>query len=216
MENIQIEKIAYFTVCNNAYLDRAIVLAESLFVNNNVVLKIYLFEKNIPSLNKDISKICNIILIDDIKFERINELAFKYDVVEFTTSLKPYISLLLLRMYEKVVFFDPDIYVLDSTKEIEILLDKQDVLLTSHFNIPELSDVEYPDLGMMRFGSFNLGFFAVKNSFNGKAFLKWWNDKCLDQCFFETQFGISTDQKWVSIANAFLIFYISLEIRVIM
>jgi hypothetical protein len=59
---------------------------------------------------------------------------------------------------------------------------------------------------MMRFGSFNLGFFAVKNSNNGKLFLKWWNEKCLDQCFFETQFGISTDQKWVSIANAFFDF----------
>ena len=145
-------------------------------------------------------------MIDDINFDRINELAFKYDVVEFTTSLKPYISLFLLEKHEKVIFFDPDIYVLDSTKEIEYLLDKQDLLLTSHFNTPELSDVENPDLGMMRFGSFNLGFFAVKNSINGKAFLNWWNDKCLDQCFFETQFGISTDQKWVSIANAFFDF----------
>jgi hypothetical protein len=206
MENLQIDKTAYFTVFNNAYLDRAIVLAESLFEKNSVRLKIYLFEKNLPSLNKDISIFCEIILINEINFDRINELAFKYDVVEFTTSLKPYISLFLLEKYKKVIFFDPDIYVLDSTKEIEDLLDDQDLLLTSHFNIPELNDVENPDLGMMRFGSFNLGFFAVKNSINGKAFLKWWNNKCLDQCFFETQFGISTDQKWVSIANAFFDF----------
>lgn len=206
MENIQINKIAYFTVCNNAYLDRAIVLAESLFEKNGVIIKIYLFEKNLPSLNKDISNFCEIILINEINFDRINELAFKYDVVEFTTSLKPYISLILLEKYNKVVFFDPDIYVLESTKEIEDFLDNQDLLLTSHFNTPELNDVENPDLGMMRFGSFNLGFFAVKNSINGKAFLNWWNNKCLDQCFFETQFGISTDQKWVSIANAFFDF----------
>jgi hypothetical protein len=56
---------------------------------------------------------------------------------------------------------------------------------------------------MMRFGSFNLGFFAVKKSDEGLAFLRWWSDRCIRYGYFETQFGLSTDQKWVSIAPCF-------------
>jgi hypothetical protein len=52
----------------------------------------------------------------------------------------------------------------------------------------------------MRFGSFNLGFYAVRNCPQAFSFLKWWSDRCLQFSFMETQFGLSTDQKWVSIA----------------
>jgi hypothetical protein len=59
---------------------------------------------------------------------------------------------------------------------------------------------------MMRFGSFNLGFFAVRKSVKAEDFLLWWNKRCNDFCFMESQFGLSTDQKWVSIAPCFFDF----------
>jgi hypothetical protein len=206
MEDIQSKSIVYFTVCNNAYLNRAFVLAESLYCSNNVILKIYLFEKELPILNDIKGDFYELVLVESIDFNRLGELAFKYDVVEFTTSLKPFIALQLLNSFSKVVFLDPDVFVLGTFSHLKKMLDIEDVILTSHFNTPESDNLEFPDLGLMRFGSFNLGFFAVNNSENGKAFLNWWNSRCLDQCFFETQFGISTDQKWISIANAFFDF----------
>src|SRR5258707_5400016 len=56
---------------------------------------------------------------------------------------------------------------------------------------------------MMRFGSFNLGFFAVRKSRQGIDFLEWWSSRSIDYSFMESQFGLSTDQKWVSIAPCF-------------
>jgi len=56
---------------------------------------------------------------------------------------------------------------------------------------------------MMRFGSFNLGFFAVSRELEAKKFLSWWSERCINLGFFESQFGLSVDQKWVSIAPCF-------------
>jgi len=58
----------------------------------------------------------------------------------------------------------------------------------------------------MRFGSFNLGFFAVRQGDQASNFLNWWHRRCIDFCFMESQFGLSTDQKWVSIAPCFFDF----------
>ena len=79
------------------------------------------------------------------------------------------------------------------------LLDIQDIVLTPHYITPN----ESSDLGMMRFGSFNLGFYAVRKTDESIRFLNWWSERCLNLCYFETQFGLSTDQKWVSIAPCF-------------
>jgi hypothetical protein len=206
MDNFKVKKSAYFTVCNNAYLDRALTLANSLFEKNGFILKIFLFEKPYPIVNLLHFNFCEISFIDDLDFERTKELAFKYDVVEFTTSLKPFITLNLLKLYDKVIFLDPDIYILGSFQYIDELLEINPVILTSHYNTPELDFNESPDIGMMRFGSFNLGFFAVNNSESAVKFLSWWNSRCLEQCYFESQNGLSTDQKWISIANAFFDF----------
>jgi hypothetical protein len=199
-------KIEYsiFTVCNLAYLPKALVLAESIFKFNGVKLNIFLFDKE-----KDIHiSHCDttVIWIEDLGVPNLYQLAFKYDIVEFTTSLKPYISLKLLEECEKVIFFDPDICTYYSVKPILNDLDRNSIILTPHYTTP-LSQHKKPgwnkDMGLMRFGSFNLGFYAIKNSQQGIDYLKWWSERCLDLCFMESQFGLSTDQKWATIAPCF-------------
>jgi hypothetical protein len=194
----------YFTVCNSAYLSKAIALGESLKTTSNGQLIIYLFEEKIIDLTNLIPNNITIRLAKDLDFDRFYELAFKYDVTEFTTSLKPFIALNLFESFEEVIFLDPDTYVLNDLSIISELLHDNDILLTPHYLTPHNKKITAdPDLEMMRFGCYNLGFFAVKKSEESINFLKWLNDRCIDQCFFETQFGLSTDQKWVSIASCF-------------
>jgi hypothetical protein len=192
-----------FTVCNIAYLHKALALAESFNKYTSCKINIYLFDgkRELP----DFSDIANIYWIEDLDIPNVNQLAFKYDITEFSTSLKPYLALKLLNEYKKVIFFDPDILIYNSIDYIVNLLDKEDIVLTPHYTTPQERGVELnqSDVGMMRFGSFNLGFFAVRKTDESIRFLKWWNERCQDLCFFETQFGLSTDQKWVSIAPCF-------------
>ena len=143
-----------------------------------------------------------IVWIEDVKIPDFYKLAFKYDVSEFTTSLKPFLTLKLLEKSDSVIFLDPDICLYSNLDLIYDNLINYPILLTPHYTVPVTSHTNL-DLSMMRFGSFNLGFYAVNSDEEAKKFLQWWSKCCFDLCFFETQFGLSTDQKWVTIAPCF-------------
>jgi hypothetical protein len=198
ISNLTKNETAVFTVCNLAYLPRALILADSLICHNDNRLKIVIFDKKVdlpPEVN-----IADLLWIEEIGVPKITELAFMYDIIEFSTSLKPFIALKLLETHNAVVFMDPDTCLFDSLAPVIKDLQEYPILLTPHYTTPQPNNSSESDLAMMRFGSFNLGFFAVNNSLEAKAFLNWWSDRCIAFSFMESQFGLSTDQKWVTIA----------------
>lgn len=190
-----------FTVCNLAYLPKALVLAESLLKYGHRKLQIYLIDRKREIILPD--SLAEFVWIEDVGVPDLYEQAFKYDITEFSTSVKPFITLKLLESFDKVIFLDPDICVYHSISSIFDQMDEHPIILTPHYTTPQKNDPAESDMGMMRFGSFNLGFFAVGKSEEGLGFLSWWNDRCINSCYFEPQFGLSTDQKWVSIAPCF-------------
>ena len=201
VKNGHAAECAVFTVCNIAYLPKALVLAESLFKHDGLRLNIYLFDKK--QTFKYPSSSANIIWIEDIGVPSWKQLAFLYDIIEFSTSLKPFIALQLLKTNRSVIFMDPDTCIFSTLSTVDELLDKHPIVLTPHYRKPQPSTEGESDLAMMRFGSFNLGFFAVNDTDEAYAFLRWWSDRCIAFSFMESQFGLSTDQKWVSIAPCF-------------
>jgi hypothetical protein len=196
--------LAVFTVCNIAYLPKALVLADSLREHNHTRLNVILFD-----IKQDLNphpETVDITWVEDLGLPECKQLAFIYDIIEFSTSLKPYIALKLLEKHSRVIFLDPDTAVYSFLDPILKDLDASPVVLTPHYTKPQ-PDTDYEsDLGMMRFGSFNLGFFAVRQGAEATYFLNWWSKRCIDFCFMESQFGLSTDQKWVSIAPCFFDF----------
>jgi hypothetical protein len=201
MGSVENDGVAIFTVCNIAYLPRALVLARSLKRYESRRLKIILFDrKTALSIPADDAEI---IWIEDLAVPRLYELAFMYDIIEFSTSLKPFIALKLLDSHPAVIFLDPDTCLFHSMRSILEDVRKHSIVLTPHYTTPQPNQPSESDLGMMRFGSFNLGFFAVKKSGQALAFLQWWSVRSVEYGFMESQFGLSTDQKWVSIAPCF-------------
>jgi hypothetical protein len=197
-------ELAIFTVCNIAYLPKALVLADSLTQHHQTKLNVILFDKK-QELTPQPSAI-EVTWLEDLGFPEWKQLAFMYDIIEFSTSLKPFIALKLLETHRKVIFLDPDTAVYSSLTPIEQDLDTYPVVLTPHYLRPQPDTEGESDLAMMRFGSFNLGFFAVRQGEQASYFLNWWHRRCVDFCFMESQFGLSTDQKWVSIAPCFFDF----------
>lgn len=201
MDSREGEVYTIFTVCNLAYLPKALVLAESLLAHECKKLNIYLIDKKCEIALP--TSLATFVWIEDVGISNLYGLAFKYDITEFSTSIKPFVALQLLEKFPKVIFLDPDTCVYYSIEPILSDLSKYPIVLTPHYTKPQPDTWSNSDIGMMRFGSFNLGFFAVSRSDEGENFLKWWSDRCFRFCFFETQFGLSTDQKWVSIAPCF-------------
>lgn len=138
----------------------------------------------------------------DLELERFNEISYKYDITEFCTSVKPYFIKYLLNKYkyDKIIYLDPDILVLDSLDEIYLALEKSDIVLTPHVVDEHYShnniDQEKFFLGS---GTFNLGFVGFNSSLNALKMLDWWHGKLLEECFSDKNTFVFTDQKWMNL-----------------
>lgn len=195
------EKYAVFTVCNLAYLPKALVLAESVWRYNGIQMTIVLFDRKVPLA--DVKTPAVLRWIEDMGVPTFERLAFKYDIVELSTCIKPFLALRFIESAEKVIFLDPDTCTYAPLTPIVRDLDSYPIVLTPHYTVPQSDDESESDIGMMRFGSFNLGFLGLKRSEQTLDFLRWWWARCFKLSYFETQFGLSTDQKWVTIAPCF-------------
>ena len=119
-----------FTVTNYAYLHKALALKESFENYNNFKLNIYLFEEETNITNCPFEDQYEFISI--FNFDRYYELAFKYDVTELTTSLKPSITLSLLKKFKNVIFLDPDTFIYKNFDYVLNKLKNNSILLTPH------------------------------------------------------------------------------------
>lgn len=147
--------------------------------------------------------------IEKLNLEAIAVQAFMYDVVEFATAIKPFFFNYLLREmgYEKVVYLDPDIWVMDSLDEVFDLLERFNFLLTPHIVDIEVKSSINKEKHILNRGVFNLGFLAVKQSDNVYRFMSWWDSQLKNNCFRDEELFV--DQKWVGyLPNYFDDFYV--------
>ncbi|MCL1095726.1 hypothetical protein [Shewanella kaireitica] len=194
----------FFTVCNCAYLPKVYALADSLNMQNGCVLNIVLFDKKRKIKEYEFA---NIHWIEDLDVPSFSTLSFKYTVIELTTALKPWLAKFFLKSLptEKIVFLDPDVYVYGSFDYLDDLLNDNPFIVTPHYLTP-ISHGAVNDQQLMRFGNYNLGFFAANDSMDSISFLTWWEERCFENAFDDPQFGVFTDQKWVTLGKLFFDF----------
>ena len=129
--------------------------------------------------------------------------AFKYNITELSTAVKPYLLELLLRRrgVDKLLYIDPDIIVLQKLDRLYEALDRSDIVLTPHLDTDFPDDGRQPDDStIMRAGMFNLGFLGVNSSENANNFLTWWKSKLFSKCVIDPCAGYFVDQKFVDLA----------------
>ena len=144
-----------------------------------------------------------IVWAEDIDYPDFYKMAFKYDIIEFNTALKPFFTLKLIRKFDYVVYLDPDTFLFSDLDPVFEALDTYSIVLTPHATQPIRDELRPNNIDFMRFGTFNLGFYAVNNDVNAQAFLEWWHGACKDQCFYEPHIGLGVDQKLVDLAPCF-------------
>ncbi len=148
-----------------------------------------------------------VIFLDD--FENFRDLGwlFQHDIVELSTAIKPTVARTLLDTTdcEMLIYFDPDQVIFSPLDDLIESLYSASGVLTPHLLKPYegLKAVTDHELCSLRHGVFNLGFFGVRNCPEGKAFLDWWSQRCLDFCWGDWRSGVFTDQKWINFAPVF-------------
>ncbi len=143
----------------------------------------------------------HVLEVEKLGLPAFRSLAFKFDILELNTGVKPsFLKQLFALGADKVIYFDPDIYVFHSLELVYEALDSAAIVLTPHILSPTQDAEHVYEKDLLGTGVFNLGFVAVSNSAQGRNFLNWWEERCLTLGFHDLRAGLFVDQKWVNLA----------------
>ncbi len=197
---------AIVTICSGNYFPYARILLTSLQkYHPEASLFLCLADKLQPDGEFGIEGV-EVIPAEDLAISNFADCAFRYDIMEFNTAVKPFVmqDLIENRGFEEVVYLDPDIELFaPMTPVFDAFAEGADFVLTPHITEPAEFG-EFPDdIGIMKAGIYNLGFIAVNNSPDGISFLHWWGRRLRFQCMNKQSEGIFVDQKFVDLLPAF-------------
>ncbi|MCW3473875.1 hypothetical protein [Limobrevibacterium gyesilva] len=191
-----------FTSFTFGYLSRARVLAQTLrAAHPDWTLWALVVDEPPPDLDLHaaLAPFDAVMRADALDIPRFRAWMFKHDLVEACTAVKgAMLEMLLRRGADKVVYLDPDIAVFHPLSGIERRLDDASIVLTPHQlaandGLPAMADNE---LTSLKYGTYNLGFVAVRNDDNGRAFAAWWSAVTRQACYDDVEAGLFTDQKY--------------------
>lgn len=144
-----------------------------------------------------------LVLVSDLGIPNFESVAFKYDIIELNTNVKPtFLKKLLAQGVGQLIYFDPDILLYSPVDIIFDALATNGIVLTPHATSPnEMAPASEVDLLMS--GVFNLGFIAVSNTAEVGRFLSWWELRCLALGYNERWSGLFVDQKWINLVPCY-------------
>ena len=195
-----------FTITARNYLSLALTLGDSISIlNPELLFYIYVVDGldgiEVATLRHQIINVED----DPRLFSEAN--AFKYDVTEYCTSLKPAIFQTLFfdnKDCDLIYYLDPDVYVFNSLGKITDEFPDKSLFLSPHVNLCRVQDFNpIADRRHLWEGIFNLGFCAIRRSNAGNFILEWWNDRLQSNCYADHIDGLHTDQKWMDYAPVY-------------
>ncbi len=197
---------AVFTICAKNYLSHARTLGDSIKkIHPDIDFSILLSDEvdGFIDLQKEKHRIVE---FKTIEREIYKDLAFKYDVLEFSTSVKPFYFHYLFKheKYDKVIYLDPDIYVYNSLDYVFNLLDDNFLILTPHFTRMDLNDSgPIREETILFVGIYNLGFAAFSNKPEALQVIEWWKKRLQDKCYVDRENALHVDQKWMDLIPSY-------------
>lgn len=200
------KKRAIMSICSNNYFPYVRILFNSLQkYHPESELFLCLADKQNPLFPLEIENV-TIVEAEKLNIPHFYDFAFRYDIMEFNTGVKPFMMQLLIEQYnfEQVVYLDPDIELFAPLESVFSALNNgSDFVITPHITKPSEEDAYPGDIGVMQSGIYNLGFIALSNSNQVINFLHWWGRKLRFYCINEQHNGIFVDQKFVDLLPAF-------------
>ncbi len=144
-----------------------------------------------------------LVLVEDLGIPHFEAVAFKYNILELNTNVKPtFLKTILADGFDEVIYFDPDILVCSRLDPIYDALGTHSIVITPHCTSPNV-DSPYAEILLLQNGVFNLGFIAVSRTPEAERFLSWWEYRCLTDGFEERWTGLFVDQKWINLVPCY-------------
>ncbi|NML62710.1 glycosyltransferase family 4 protein [Massilia sp. RP-1-19] len=130
-----------------------------------------------------------------------DEFYFQYTILELNTAVKPWtLEHLLDRGHTEVLYIDPDIYLYRPLADVLAHLSNgASVVLTPHMLAPYDDDRNPTEASIRMAGTYNLGFCAIADRLETRAFLRWWQGKLARDCVVDFAHGVFVDQSWIDL-----------------
>ena len=155
--------VAVFTVSTCNYYHFSKILMSSLpHLGLDLQLFVVIVDSGYDSLLYESAE-SEVIPVEKLCLPLGNPLFFKYNAFEMVSATKSFVfDYLFTRGFEKVIFFDNDVYVYSGIEGIIDTLDGHDGIFVPHLTEPLNDDVIPDELTIIRCGVFNAGFLALR------------------------------------------------------
>ena len=196
--------VAVFTVstCNYYHFSKTLMSSLARF-GLDIQLFVVIVDSGYDSLLYESDEF-EVIPVEKLRLPLGKRFFFQYNAMEACAAIKSFgFDYLFTQGFEKVIYFDNDIYVYSSIKRIIDSLDGHDGIFVPHITKP-LKDNFIPDeLTIIRGGVFNTGFLALRATDQSFQFVDWWKRKVEHQCLIDIPAGMLVDQKWLDLIPSF-------------
>jgi len=195
--------VSFCTIAARNYLAQARVLARSLTEQYpQARLKVLVVDGTEADARDARNAAFDLVPLDEIGIEphELHLRAAIYDVVEFSTSVKPWLlEHLLDQGADIVVYLDPDIELYARIDDFLELANEHELVLTPSTTAPVPYDELSPhESDFLRTGLYNLGFLTVSR--RARPFLHWWMPRVRRDCLRAEAAGYFVDQRWCDLA----------------
>ena len=144
----------------------------------------------------------NLFSLDEIEIPKVEDMKIYFNAFELSNCLKPFFVAHLLRKgFDKIVYLDADILVVNTFDTLFDMLDEHAIVLSPHWLQPKLvhhSDVSVREIADL--GIYNGGMWGVRNQDGGMAVLEWLMGVLPDLGFDDRHNGMFVDQKILPLA----------------
>lgn len=191
------------TIVSRNYAAYARTLQESLRQSNPEVDFFVLVVDRKDASFEHSSGFDRLVWVEDLGVPNFRHLAFKFDILELNTDVKPFMLAKLAAEYEYFFYLDPDIRVYGSMAGLVSRLEGQTAILTPHSLSPIEDDKKPAEIDFMRAGIYNLGFFGARSCAESLRLLDWWGRRCTELGYNDARQGLFVDQKFVDLVPSF-------------
>jgi hypothetical protein len=128
------------------------------------------------------------------RYPELSQAKSNRSAMEYVFTLTPYLMRLVLgriKENELAVYLDADLFFMGPPELVINDLGAADVGIIPHHYPEKLAN------SMAKYGQFNVGWVAIRNSTSGISCATWWAERCLENCDDEPQGGRYADQGYL-------------------
>jgi len=194
------------TISSNNYLGMTRVFVDS-YLEHHPGAQVFVCIVDRPDERVPYSKMpFTAVFAEELGIPAFENFAFRYDILELNTAVKPYFLTHLRDTFglDRIFYFDPDILVHDHLVDLETALDTHAAVLTPHICEPLDNTHDPSEIAIRAAGVYNLGFLGIRFDRRTESFLEWWTDRLSRHCFSDLPNGLFVDQSWMAFAPSLL------------